>query len=129
EESLNHLYGPVTSSGQPVSVYIGTSTKSKGSSARASFALYWGRNHRRNSAFGFEGAQTDARASLFAVLKAVLAAPHNQSLVIYTSSEYAIRSFCYWAGDNEMLGWPCKNSDVLQRATLWIRARSAPIEF
>ncbi|KAJ7182962.1 hypothetical protein C8R43DRAFT_865710, partial [Mycena crocata] len=128
-EALAHLYGPVTNSGRAVSVYIATSTKSKGFSARASFALYWGRNHHCNSAFGFEGAQIEARASLFAVLQAVSGAPRNQSLVIYTSSEYAIRSFCYWAGDNDMLGWPCKHADVLERVTLWIRARSAPVEF
>ncbi|KAJ7137430.1 hypothetical protein C8R43DRAFT_834954, partial [Mycena crocata] len=129
EDALIHLYGPVTNTGRPVSVYIATSTRYKGGSADASFALYWGDNHHSNSAYGFEGTQTDARSVLFAILKAVVMAPRNQSLLIYTSSEYAIRSFCYWAADNDMLGWPCKHGDVLEKATLMIRGRSAPVEF
>ncbi|KAJ6587452.1 hypothetical protein DFH09DRAFT_853106, partial [Mycena vulgaris] len=72
---------------------------------------------------------TDARASLFAVLKAVIEAPRAQSLIIFTSSQYAIRFFCYWAGENSTLGWPCSHGDVLQIVAEQIRERTAPLEF
>ncbi|KAJ7128787.1 hypothetical protein C8R43DRAFT_825887, partial [Mycena crocata] len=123
------LYGPVTASGRPISVYIGCSSTLKSGTRHAAFALYWGMNSRKNVAYSFEGKQTEARASLFAILKAVMDAPPAHTLTIYTSSEYAIRSFCYWAADNEMMGWPCAHGDVLDRATRMIRGRAAPIEF
>jgi hypothetical protein len=45
------------------------------------------------------------------------------------SSEYVIRSFCYWAGDNETRGWSCANGDRLRDAVAWLAYRSAPTEF
>ncbi|KAJ7197059.1 hypothetical protein C8J57DRAFT_1106099 [Mycena rebaudengoi] len=130
KEATRALYGPVFHTGRPISVYLASSSRVKGpSAARAAFALYWGRNNRRNSAFRFEGVQVEARASLFAVMAAVDEAPRDQSLIIYTPSQYAIRSFCYWAGDNETLGWPCAHADILQAIVSKISLRSAPLEF
>ncbi|KAJ6483693.1 hypothetical protein DFH09DRAFT_949616, partial [Mycena vulgaris] len=126
EEALRCLYGPVTDSGRPVSVYIASSSKSKAGSSRVALSLYWGDNNHRNAAYTFEGKQTDTRASLFAVLKAVVKAPHTQSLIIFTSSQYAIRAFCYWAGENSTLGWPCSHGDVLQIVAEQIHECTAP---
>ncbi|KAJ7740488.1 hypothetical protein DFH07DRAFT_688565, partial [Mycena maculata] len=124
------LYGRVTKSGRPTTVYLASSAKRKSSSAgSAIFAIYWGANSPRNTAYTFDGAQTEARASLFAILMAVIDSRQDQTLIIYTSSQYAIRCFCYWAGENAMLGWPCTHADVLQEATSRISLRSAPVEF
>ncbi|KAJ7150824.1 hypothetical protein C8R43DRAFT_866952, partial [Mycena crocata] len=129
QEALNRLYGPVTTVGRPVSAYIGCSSNSKGGTARCAFSLYWGNNSRKNSAYSFEGKQSEARGSLFAILQAVINSPQSQTLIIYTSSQYAIRSLCYWAADNEMMGWPCAHGDVLDCTVNRIRARTAPVEF
>ncbi|KAJ7911526.1 hypothetical protein B0H13DRAFT_1564641, partial [Mycena leptocephala] len=128
QEASRQLYGPVYKSGQPVSVYLATSAKCKGV-ADAVFALYWGTNSKRNVARRFEGPQTHARASLFAVLQAILESPRDKSLIIYTTSQYTIRSFCYWAGDNAVHGWSCTHADILKETAARIYNRVAPIEF
>ncbi|KAF7337608.1 RNA-directed DNA polymerase from mobile element jockey [Mycena sanguinolenta] len=58
---------------------------------------------------------------------ATILAPRDSSLTIYTSSQYAIRTYCYWAGEYAMAGWPCVHADVLQVAANVIRARTAPL--
>jgi ribonuclease HI len=128
QEASRRLYGPIYKSGHPISVHIATSAKGKGV-ADAAFALYWGANSKRNLARRFDGPQTQARASLFAVLKAVLDSPPDKALAIFTSSEYVIRSFCYWAGDNAIRGWVCTHADVLKETAALIFKRVAPIEF
>ncbi|KAJ6630225.1 hypothetical protein B0H10DRAFT_1768087, partial [Mycena sp. CBHHK59/15] len=97
--------------------------------SQAAFSLYWGEGCCSNSAYTFEDKQTEARGSLAAILKAVMEAPHARTLIIYTSSQYAICPFCYWVGTNSTLGWPCTHSDVLSLATDWIQRHSAPVEF
>ncbi|KAJ7699696.1 hypothetical protein B0H14DRAFT_2297662, partial [Mycena olivaceomarginata] len=52
-----------------------------------------------------------------------------KSLIVYTSSQYAIRSFCFWAGDNETRGWSCANGDVLRDTVGWISRRRASVDF
>ncbi|KAJ7680743.1 hypothetical protein DFH06DRAFT_972944, partial [Mycena polygramma] len=126
-EAVRRLYGPVTTASAPISVYCASSASSK--TGHTSFALYWGQDSPRNCAYRLEGKQSDARASLFAVLKAVMESKGHRTLVIFTSSQFAIRSFCYWAGTNANLGWSCAHSDVLKCATDMIREREAPVEF
>ncbi|KAJ7666023.1 hypothetical protein DFH06DRAFT_984771 [Mycena polygramma] len=126
-DASRRLYGPVLVSGDPVSVYCASSASSK--TGHTSFALYWGNNSPRNCAYRLEGKQSDARAALFAVLRAVMDSKGHRTLVIFTSSQFAIRSFCYWAGTNANLGWSCSHSDVLKCTTDRIRERDAPVEF
>ncbi|KAJ7887772.1 hypothetical protein B0H13DRAFT_1627379, partial [Mycena leptocephala] len=68
-------------------------------------------------------------ASILAVLCAARMCATNRSLAIYMSSEYVIRAFCYWAGDNETRGWTCANGDELRDAVSWLAHRRAPTEF
>ncbi|KAJ7877144.1 hypothetical protein B0H13DRAFT_1554240, partial [Mycena leptocephala] len=119
QEASRLLYGPVFPSHRTVSVYLASAAKG---AERAAFGLYWGKGSKWNNARGFERQQTQARALLFDVLQAVLECDSDSSLVIFTSSEYAIRSFCYWAGDNTTRGWPCTHADVLKYATSQIHA-------
>ncbi|KAJ7021683.1 hypothetical protein C8F04DRAFT_927500, partial [Mycena alexandri] len=90
---------------------------------RAAFALWWGANSKRNCAYVVEGKATDGSAGALAVLCAARDAPLDTNLLIYMSSQYTIRSFCYWAGDNETRGWSCANGDELRDAVEWLAAR------
>ncbi|KAJ7882361.1 hypothetical protein B0H14DRAFT_2234926, partial [Mycena olivaceomarginata] len=96
---------------------------------RAAFALWWGSNCNRNCSFVVENAKGECCASILAVLCAARDCPRDRNLAIHMSSEYVIRSFCYWAGDNETRGWSCANGDRLRDAVAWLAYRSAPTEF
>ncbi|KAJ7608838.1 hypothetical protein DFH06DRAFT_1017517, partial [Mycena polygramma] len=126
EEATQKLYGPVLISGRSISVYLGSCAKPKNGAA---CSLYWGDKCRWNKGFKFEGPQTEARSALFGVLQAIMECAGDRTLIIYTTSEYAIRSFCYWAGKNASSGWPCMHSDVLKETALRIQGRWAPVEF
>ncbi|KAJ3805380.1 hypothetical protein F5876DRAFT_9412, partial [Lentinula aff. lateritia] len=52
--------------------------------------------------------------------------PHS---IRYTSSEYLIRSFCFWAADNAEHAWDCAHSDVIKVAVSLLCSRIAPVEF
>ncbi|KAJ7017090.1 hypothetical protein C8F04DRAFT_886534, partial [Mycena alexandri] len=96
---------------------------------RAAFALWWGIDCKKNCAYMLEGDSTEANASILAVLCAVRDSPVNASLAIYMSSQYVIRSFCYWAGDNETRGWSCANGDSMRETVEWMSCREARVNF
>ncbi|KAJ7206243.1 hypothetical protein GGX14DRAFT_306566, partial [Mycena pura] len=125
QEACRRLYGPVLLLGRPLSVYLGSSS----TKSNAAFALYWGPGNKWNRGRKFDGSQTEARSVLFAVLDAVLRCASDRTLIIHTSSEYAIRSFCYWAGDNATRGWCCLHADILRETAARIYRRRAPMEF
>lgn len=125
EEATARLYGPVYTTSGFVSVYIGSSCRS----GTAAFSLWWGTGSTRNCAYVLENGGSEGLASILGVLCAVRDCPPDKSLAIYMSSQYVIRSFCYWAGDNETRGWSCANGDELCDAVEWIAQRRAPVEF
>ncbi|KAF7363667.1 RNA-directed DNA polymerase from mobile element jockey [Mycena sanguinolenta] len=125
EEATARLYGPVYGQSHPTAVYIATSSRKKS----AAFAVWWGEGSKANKSFRIEGEASDGLACILAILCAVRDCSSDKSLVIYTSSQYAIRSFCYWAGDNETRGWTCANGDALRDSVAWIAQRRAPLEF
>ncbi|KAJ7165194.1 hypothetical protein C8R46DRAFT_832983, partial [Mycena filopes] len=116
EEATQCFYGPVYAQSDPIPIYIGTTMKF----GCAAFALWRGAGSKRNQVYVVEGEATGNRASVLAVLCAVRDCPVDRSVVIYTSSEYIIRLFAYWAGDNETRGWYCANGDELRDAVEWI---------
>ncbi|KAJ7864941.1 hypothetical protein B0H13DRAFT_1465569, partial [Mycena leptocephala] len=124
EEATARLYGPVFDSSDPISVYVGSSSRN----GHSAFALWYGPQCKRNCAFTLEDS-TEARAGIMAVLCAVRDCPRNQDLVIYMTSQYIIRAFCYWAGDNETRGWTCANGDDLCDAVGWLALRRATVKF
>ncbi|KAJ7147961.1 hypothetical protein C8R46DRAFT_837803, partial [Mycena filopes] len=97
--------------------------------ARAGGAVYWGEGSDGNIALAVPGLQSEGRAVLYAMVSAIIAAPSQRTLTIYTTSQYAIRSFCYWAGGNATRGWPCKNADIIRSGAEWLRARAAAVTF
>jgi ribonuclease HI len=74
------------------------------------------------------GKQTNNRAELFAVLWCLSTAPLARSLIIFTDSQYAIRSIVEWAPSHSKCGWSCENGDVLAQIASWIVVRQAPLE-
>ncbi|KAJ7656249.1 hypothetical protein DFH06DRAFT_991564, partial [Mycena polygramma] len=125
EEATERLYGPVSKTGNMVSVYIGTSCRN----GTAAFAVWWGTDCDRNHAYMIENGGSEARAAILGVLCAVRDSAPDKTLAIYLSSQYVIRSFCYWAGDNETRGWTCANGEDLSDTVDWIAQRRAPVDF
>jgi ribonuclease HI len=125
EQALKQLYGPVYTNNKPVVVYIATSMKGH----RAAFALWWGEQSARNCAYVLGDRGSDAKACLMAVLSAARSCLRERRLIIHTSSQYVIRSLCYWAGNNATYGWTCINGDEMELVTAWIAQREAPTEF
>ncbi|KAJ7106408.1 hypothetical protein C8R43DRAFT_823344, partial [Mycena crocata] len=130
EEEAAVYYGPVLVATPPITLYLASSYAPKATPRpRAAAAVYGGENSRMNRSASVPGAQTDARAALFAVTLAVLAAPKDRTLRISTASQYVVRSFCYWAGTNATRGWPCKNADIIRVTAELLRARPAGVTF
>ncbi|KAJ7194846.1 hypothetical protein GGX14DRAFT_300523, partial [Mycena pura] len=124
EEATARLYGPVFASGRAIHVYIGTAARG----GRSAFARWHGSQSKWNCAYTLENS-TEAGAGIMGVLCAAQDCPREKELVIYMSSQYIIRSFCYWAGDNETRGWTCANGEKLSDAVGWLAQRLAPVRF
>lgn len=131
EESTAALYGPVFFGNiNPLSVYVSSSCSNAAQGDPiATFGVSWGRNNARNAGFHVDGAQTNTRAALTAILHVVRSADSTRPLCIYTTSKFVIRSFCYWAGDNHEKGWACAHGDVIKEAAELMFCRPAPVEF
>ncbi|KAJ7082193.1 hypothetical protein B0H15DRAFT_737197, partial [Mycena belliarum] len=130
EEECRAYYGPVMSQSPATVIYVASSCKKGGSDdARAGCGIYWGDKSKRNVGASVPGAQSDARAALYAVVLALLNAPESRTLVITSGSQYAIRSFCYWAAGNATRGWPCTNADIIRVGSECLRARPAGVTF
>ncbi|KAJ7876023.1 hypothetical protein B0H13DRAFT_1579530, partial [Mycena leptocephala] len=111
-------------------VYVASSCVSSGKpNVKAGSGAYWGPNSKWNKSSSVPGGQTDARAALFAITLALLSAPSDRTLVIYSSSQFAIRSFCYSVGTNYTQGWPCKNADIIKTTAELMRNRPAGVIF
>ncbi|KAJ7167410.1 hypothetical protein C8R43DRAFT_877524, partial [Mycena crocata] len=130
KEENDVYYGPVSAASRPVSVYVATSCIKAGKpGAQAGCGLYWGDRSPANVASAVPGNQSDARAALYAVALAIITSPGHKTLTIYSVSQYAIRSFCYWAGGNATRGWPCKHADIIRVGAEHLRARTAAVTF
>ncbi|KAJ7168126.1 hypothetical protein C8R43DRAFT_876833, partial [Mycena crocata] len=129
-EENRYYYGPVLVQTDPLHVYVASSCVSAGKpNARAGSGVYRGPNSRWNRGSSVPGRQTDGRAALFAVMLAVETAPEDRTLVIYCTSQFVIRTFCYWVGSNYTQGWPCENADIIKRTAELIRKRPAGVIF
>ncbi|KAJ7775563.1 hypothetical protein B0H16DRAFT_1218640, partial [Mycena metata] len=131
-EMLRQLYGPVLIETNSAQVYIQGSCKGAGSNgARGVGAVFWGETSNSNCALGVPGPEppTNNRAAIYAALLAVKSANPDQSLMIFTRSEYIIRHACYWAGKNSQTGWACSNGDLLKDLAFLLAQRRAPTRF
>ncbi|KAJ7858593.1 hypothetical protein B0H13DRAFT_1901780 [Mycena leptocephala] len=100
EEAMVWLYGPVFESSDPISVYVGSSSRN----SHSVFALWYGPQCKRNCAFTLEDS-TEARVGIMAVLCAA--------------------RDC----DNKTRSWTCTNGDDLCDAVGWLALRRATLKF
>ncbi|KAJ7709049.1 hypothetical protein B0H17DRAFT_916452 [Mycena rosella] len=113
----------------PVTVYVASSCKNAGKPySEAGFGVYWGAGDVQNATRRIEGS-SENRAALWSIYYTLLAVAGDCPLMVYTSSQYTIRSYCYWAGEYATAGWLCAHRDVLKNAADVIHAQTAPIRF
>lgn len=130
EELTLDLYGIGYPSPTALAIYVASTARNAGQgNAKATGAVYWGPNNRNNCSFVPEGVQNDNRACLTGILHAIRVTPSTQTMQLYTTSHYAIRSICYWAGQNHAEGWRCLNGDLFRKIVEILRHRVAPVEF
>ncbi|KAJ7490163.1 hypothetical protein B0H11DRAFT_1719537, partial [Mycena galericulata] len=130
DEESRVYYGPVLVSTPAAVVYVATSCSRAGMpDAKAAAGVYWGDGNRNNCVVAVPGTQSDARAAIYAVVHIMKVAPIHRALTIYTPSQYAIRSFCYWAGGNATRGWSCTHADIIRVGAELMRARPARVTF
>jgi ribonuclease HI len=131
-EMLRHLYGQVFIQTNFVQVYVQGSSKGAGTeNPKGVAAVFWGETSTSNRVLSIPGPEppSNNRAAIYAALLAVKTADPNQSLMIFTNSEYTIRHACYWAGKNSQIGWACPNGDLLKDLVYLLAKRRAPTRF
>ena len=84
--------------------------------ARAGFGIYFGKNDERNVSESFTGLQTNNRAELLAIIKALTILrteiEQGQKINIYTDSSYAIRCCTTYGEKMFKKGWKNKGKDI-----------------
>jgi len=84
--------------------------------ARAGFGVYFGKNDERNVSESFTGLQTNNRAELLAIIKALTILrteiEQGQKINIYTDSSYAIRCCTTYGEKMFKKGWKNKGKDI-----------------
>ncbi|KLO04486.1 ribonuclease H-like protein, partial [Schizopora paradoxa] len=128
DEAQHALFGPTYCDTPPVNVYTDGSALGNGTpNATAGAAVYWGPNSQKNWSGRVPDSQTNNRAELYAILQALLNAPPDRTLNLYSDSEYALRSIFYWSYSHRQTGWECTNGDLLEDIILVIQWRQCPL--
>ncbi|TDL21482.1 hypothetical protein BD410DRAFT_815295 [Rickenella mellea] len=113
---------PVNGNSDTDVIYTDGSCKGNGKiTAVAGIGVWWGENDTRNISERCPGDQTNNRAELIAIIRALESTPHSKrSLVIKTDSQYAINCLDVWIQGWKNRGWrtadggPVKNKIVIQ---------------
>ncbi|UPK99346.1 hypothetical protein LCI18_010281 [Fusarium solani-melongenae] len=99
----------------------GSSRANGRTSARAGLGVYFGDHDKRNLSERLPGLpQTNQRAELMAILRALQIAPLEQAVQIFTDSQYSINCVTQWARSWEAKGWKTangaevKNQDIIR---------------
>ena len=123
-------YGPIDSGSAPRTVYLSAASGSvRELGDRVAFGCYWGLNHRGNEVMQVPGDQNVSRACLAAIVHVLQTTDPSQSLLIYSTSQYAVRVFVFSAPAYSSRGWACKNADLLKLGVFFLQQRSAVVEF
>lgn len=104
------------------SIYTDGSSLNNGSDgAVAGYGIYFGPGDVRNSANRLAGPkQTNQRAELTAIVKALTRCPEEEDVAIHTDSQYSINCFTVWHHAWSKNGWknskkqPVENRDLIQ---------------
>lgn len=122
------LYGDVYFDTPPITIYTDGSCINNGTRlATAGFGVYFGLNNPMNTYGRVHGKQTNQRGELLAVLEALQAVGACKSVMLFTDSQYVIRSIVYWAVSHSTKGWRCDNADLLRLLVPVIKRRLAPL--
>ena len=99
----------------------GSSLRNGAAGARAGVGVYFGPGDSKNVSEALSGTrQTNQRAELTAVLRAIDIAPRHRAITIYTDSRYAIDCVTSWYKNWKRNGWvtankkPVENRDLIQ---------------
>ncbi|KAJ7192870.1 ribonuclease H-like domain-containing protein, partial [Mycena pura] len=127
-QKLAKLYGSVTAYTTPLEVYVDGSCFNNGrENASAGAGVYWGPNHPWNVALRVPDNQTNNRGEVYAVLSALRRAYLDQTLHIWSDSEYTMETIAIRAPDEASHGWKCINGDLFREIAALIKARQAAI--
>ncbi|KAF6743847.1 ribonuclease H-like domain-containing protein, partial [Ephemerocybe angulata] len=126
ELRLRRVYGAVYCATDPVQVYVdGSALRNGNEDARAGSGVFYGRGSGKNEAVRVPDNQTNNRAELYAVLRALEETNVHRTLVINSDSEYAIDMLTTYAAKYNALGWRATNGDVLRDIAYLLRQRPA----
>ena len=125
---------PATQSRDDVLVIYtdGSSLANGQKGSRAGLGVYFGDGDARNVAERLRGEpQTNQRAELMAILRALEVAPRKQAVKIVTDSQYSINCVTQWAESWKRKGWvtatgeKVKNQDIIRAVLDKISERTA----
>ncbi|KAK7688812.1 hypothetical protein QCA50_008352 [Cerrena zonata] len=116
-----------------LTVYCDGASKNNGKpNAVAGVGVWWGKDDDRNIAERCPGAQTNNRAELIALIRALETTPFRQMpLLVRTDSKYTIKCFTEWIRSWRAQGWmnskgqPVKNRDVISYADALLEKRKS----
>ncbi|KAF4335531.1 ribonuclease H1 [Fusarium beomiforme] len=110
----------------------GSSLANGQAGSRAGLGVYFGHNDKRNLAERLPGEpQTNQRAELMAMLRALEIAPLTQGVQIWSDSQYSIKCVTQWAINWERKDWKTasgdevKNQDIIRDVLAKINERTA----
>ena len=87
--------------------------------ARAGFGIWFGNNDERNVSESFTGPQTNNRAELLAIIRALTILrdeiEQGQQVMIYSDSSYSIRCCTSYGEKMAKKGWQVKGEDIPNR--------------
>ncbi|KAF5382677.1 hypothetical protein D9615_003053 [Tricholomella constricta] len=130
EDATALMYGSASVDGPPVLAYVATTCRPlPDAPPAAAFGIYYGPKNRQNVGFRITGSQTDARASVAAILCILHHSSPTTTLCIYTSSQNTIRTIVYGASRCKAQGWECPNGDLYSLVVDFLVARAAPVTF
>ncbi|KAJ7134436.1 ribonuclease H-like domain-containing protein, partial [Mycena epipterygia] len=130
EKKLEKLFRQVTTTSNPVEVYVDGSCLNNGrDDTAAGSGIYWGPNHAWNEALRVPGSQTNNQGEVYAFLRALQRAHADETLHIWSDSEYAMEGVACRAPDEASRGWKCVNGDLFRDIVSVIKARRAPVVF
>ncbi|KAF5341050.1 hypothetical protein D9611_006157 [Ephemerocybe angulata] len=130
DNALRRLYGPVFKETSPIHIYVDGSGIDNGTSrARAGSGVFFGPGSKKNLAVRVPDEQTNGRAEVYAILRALQATHRHQTLVIYSDSEYVIGMVTTWAARKAAIGWQVTNGDILRDIAGLLEERPAAVTF
>lgn len=108
------------SNNKTINVYTdGACTNNGKPDARAGFGIWFGNNDERNTSESFTGPQTNNRAELLAIIKALTILrdeiEQGQPIIIYSDSSYSIRCCTTYGEKMSKKGWETKGKDIPNR--------------